>query len=82
MSISPRACMCGARGAHLRPVRRERVHVHRVQPAREALVERAERVAEVPEPLCIGLERFGLIDELCECGLEEAEAVRRVGVRG
>ena len=67
---------------HLRPIDGERVHVHRIEPAGEALVEGAEGVAEVAQALDVRVEGLDVVEELAEGGLEEAEAVGRIGVGG
>lgn len=67
---------------HLQPVCGERVHVDRVEPAREALVEGAEGVAEAAEVVHVCVEGLCLVDELGHDGLDEAEAVRGIRVEG
>lgn len=49
-------------GGCLRPIGCERVHVHRVEPARETFVEGAQRVAKVAQTYDIGLQCFRLVD--------------------
>ena len=66
--------------AHLEPVRRERVHVHHVQPAGEALVERLEGVAETVQAVHVCVECLCLVDELGEDGFYETESVGGIGV--
>lgn len=80
--FSNRVSRRGARTTHLGPIHRERVHVHHVEPAREALVERAQRIAEVAQALDVRVQGLYVVEQLPECRLEEAEAVGRVGVDG
>ena len=70
----------GSRGTHLRPVRRQRVHVHHVQVAREALVENGQGAIELTEAFDVRLEGFRLIEELGECRSKESKAMGCVGV--
>ena len=70
----------GSRGTHLRPVRRERVHVHHVQVAREALVEDGQGAIELTQALDVRLECLRLIEKLGKRRSKESEAMRCVGV--
>jgi hypothetical protein len=62
------------------PVCGEGIHVHDIEPAGKRFIKGGESIAEADEALYIGLERLCLVDKLGEGGLEEAEAMGRVGV--
>lgn len=66
--------------AYLRPIDGEGVHVHKIEPCSKGLVEGREGITQMLEVLDIGLEGFGLVDELGHRGLDEAKAMGRIGV--
>lgn len=69
-----------ANGTHLEPIDCEGVHVHDVQPAGEAFVERSEGIAETAEVVDVCLEGLCLVDEFGEDGFDEAESMRCIWV--
>lgn len=69
-----------AQQTHLWPIHSQGIHIQDIQPAREALVERLQRVAESPQSRDIRMECVRLVGQLCERGFEEAETIGRIRV--